>query len=42
MYCMKYAESVNKYVVGLLFFIVFCIACLVTFAGVYTGNIFIY
>lgn len=37
MYCMKYAETVNRTLVILLFSILFCLGCLTTFAGIYTG-----
>ena len=42
MYCMKYAENVNKKVVITLFVLLFVYSCLVVFAGVFTGTVYIY
>ena len=42
MYCMKYAESVNKGLVGLLFGLVAVMGGIVIYCGLYTGTIYMY
>jgi len=42
MYCMKYAESVNKVLVSVLFGLVVVLGGFTIFCGAYTGTIYIY
>lgn len=42
MYCMKYAEEVNKWLVYSLFTALFLFGSWVSIAGLYTGSIFFY
>lgn len=42
MYCMKYAETVNKALVGSLFTLLGVITAWIFIAGLYTGTIYIY
>lgn len=42
MYCMKYAEKVNYYLVGSLYFLVFVTGIWVIISGLYEGTIYIY
>lgn len=42
MYCMKYAESVNKVLVGILFSFAFLFGIYLLIAGAYTGTTYMY
>jgi hypothetical protein len=42
MYCMKYAQNVNKVLVGALFTLLGLITAWIVLAGLYTGTIYIY
>lgn len=42
MYCMKYSESVNRFLVNIYFLLLGFLGAWIIIAGLYTGTIFIY